>query len=105
MTNERWYYQEDINELFSTLKDICSEISEDGIEIDEIGRRIRIVTPLSLLSYGERIDILVNDYKNGVVVTIEAGAEVWFNITSDPDRYVRFIINKLNSIYSGEKID
>lgn len=104
MTRERWYYKKNVDEIFSTLKEVCREIS-GGIEIDDISRKIRIVTSSSLLSYGENIEVLVNNYKEGVAVTIEANPRLWFNITSNPDRYLKNIRDSLNSVYKGQKID
>jgi len=103
MGKERWYYKKSADEIISTLKEISKEIS-GGVEVDDISRKIKIVTPPSLLSYGEIIEVLIDNYKDGVAVTVEANPRVWFNITSNPDRYLRHITDKLNSIHKGQKI-
>lgn len=91
-------YPATVDEVFNTLIDICrgSRFRIDRIEKNT--RRIFLSTEMSLFSYGEKLNIIVSQHKDGVIVHVESSAKIGFNITASGKvaENLRFIINELD---------
>ena len=77
-------YPYDANTVFKSLKNVCSKSSFTIISVDESIRRIIMFTSLSLFSYGESIEIIVQpEGNNKALVYVKSKPKVFLNITAD----------------------
>lgn len=80
---EKKIYHYDVNTVFKSLKGACSKSSFIINSIDESIRRITISTRLSLFSYGENIEVIVQpEGSNKTLVYVKSEPKVFFNITA-----------------------
>lgn len=80
---EKKIYHYDVNTVFKSLKEACSKSSFIINSIDESIRRITISTRLSLFSYGENIEVIVQpEGSNKTLVYVKSEPKVFFNIAA-----------------------
>lgn len=78
------FYPFDVNTVIDKLIEICKSERKFRIQrIDNTNRRIILKTGMSLFSYGEIIEVIVNPQNNGSLVYISSKPKAWFNITAD----------------------
>src|SRR2546426_7887799 len=88
--------------VFKALLGVCSRSPFRLRRTDEHVRQLRVSTGVSLVSWGETIEILVYPHEKGSLVKVEGGAKVFFNLSANPDRRVVEIFNRLDSALSDQ---
>jgi len=84
MAETRKIYPYDADTVFKGLKDICYRSEFVVKKFDESIRRIIISTPLSLFSFGENIEIIVQPKENNkALVYVKSEPKVFHNITAE----------------------
>ncbi len=68
--------------MLQRVKVSCNKLGFRIIKEDAITRRVLASSGLSALSWGETMDILVSQQKDGSTVTVESRPKVWFNLTA-----------------------
>lgn len=84
MSEEKRKYSEDADVIFEKLKELIGKSGFQMDKVDETNRRLILSTGVSLLSYGESVEVIVNREKNGSVVYVSSKPKAWFNITAQP---------------------
>lgn len=76
-------YQFDSKTVFKHLKDICFESRFSIKSVDNSIKRIILTAPLSLLSYGENIEIIVqSEINNRALVYVKSEPKSSLNLTA-----------------------
>ncbi len=88
-------YPRSAAEVFTVLKRVCKDRPFRIERIDEKLRRIRLTTGMSLLSWGESLDVIVYPQPEGCLVHVEGGAKLPINVTANPDRHIEEIFQRL----------
>jgi len=82
--------------LFAKAIDSCRALGLTINRADPEMRRILADSGPSLLSYGEKVEILVfPKQEGGSTVLVIAHPKVWFNITSNPQGVAEAILSRL----------
>ena len=96
MSEEARKYSEDADIIFEKLKKLSREAGFQTDRIDETNRRLFLSTGLSLLSYGENVEVIVNrEREGGSKVFVSSKPKVFFNITANTKRNVQRIFEAL----------
>jgi predicted oxidoreductase (fatty acid repression mutant protein) len=83
MTEKREIYLYDANTVFKALKEVSGKSWFIVKTVDESIRRIIMSTPPSFLSYGERIEVIVQPEGNDkTLVYVKSEPKVFFNVTA-----------------------
>lgn len=85
MFEETRKYSEDADVIFEKLKKLIRKSGFQMDKVDETNRRLILSTGVSLLSYGESVEVIVNREKDGSVVYVNSKPKAWFNITAQPN--------------------
>jgi len=89
-------YSEDADVIFEKLKRVSKKAGFEIDRIDEPNRRLNLSTGLSLLSYGENVEVIVNREKEGgSKVYVSSSPKVFFNITANTKRNVQRVFEAL----------
>ena len=84
MYEELRKYQVGPKMIFDKLKKICSESGFNLDSVEETNKRLKLSSGLSLFSYGENIEVVINrDKDGGSCVHINSKPKIWFNITAE----------------------
>jgi len=84
MTEEVRKYKTDPDKIFVMLKESSKDAGFNIDKIDETNRRLILSTGMSLLSYGENVEVIVNpEREGGSKVYVKSWPRVWFNVTAD----------------------
>lgn len=83
MVEEVRKYSASADYVFDKLKQLSGKSGFQVDRIDETNRRLMLSTGLSLLSYGETIEVIVNPENSGSRVYVSSKPKVWFNITAE----------------------
>lgn len=76
-------YQFDAETVFKHLEDICFKSRFSIKSVDNSIKRIILTTPLSLLSYGENIEIIVqSEINNRALVYVKSEPKLSLNLTA-----------------------
>jgi hypothetical protein len=100
MPEEIRKYSIDADIIFEKLKKVVEKARFQIDRVDETNRRLILSTGISLLSYGEDVEIIVSREKdNTSKVFVSSKPKVWFNITAFPNakRNVQRIFELLES--------
>ena len=65
MSEEARKYSEDADVIFEKLKKLGRKAGFQIDRIDETNKRLNLSTGISLLSYGENVEVIVNREKDG----------------------------------------
>ena len=82
MMEEVRKYSINADSMFEKLKKLSETLGFQVDKIDETNRRLMLSTGLSLFSYGETVEVIVNQEKEGSRVYVRSEPKVWFNITA-----------------------
>jgi hypothetical protein len=98
MAEETRKYSEDADLIFEKLRKLIGQSGFQIDKVDETNKRLLLSTGMSLLSYGESIEIIVNRNKVGSTVYVNSKPKAWFNITAQPstERNVRRVFEMLD---------
>lgn len=98
MAEETRKYSEDADLIFEKLRKLIGQSGFQIDKVDETNRRLLLSTGMSLLSYGESIEIIVNRDKVGSTVYVNSKPKAWFNITAQPstERNVRRVFEMID---------
>jgi len=95
MSEETRKYSDDADVIFEKLKTLSRRAGFQVDRIDETNRRLNLSTGMSLLSYGENVEVIVNREKDGSKVFVSSKPKVFFNITANPKRNVQRVFEAL----------
>ena len=95
MSEETRKYSEDADVIFEKLKKLSRRAGFQIDRIDETNRRLKLSTGMSLLSYGENVEVIVNREKGGSKAFVSSKPKVFFNITANPKRNVQKVFEAL----------
>ena len=96
MSEETRKYSEDADVIFEKLKKLSRKSGFHIDRIDETNRRLNLSTGLSLLSYGENVEVIVNRERDGgSKVFVSSKPKMFFNITANTKRNVQRIFEAL----------
>ena len=96
MSEETRKYSEDADVIFEKLKKLSRKSGFHIDRIDETNRRLNLSTGLSLLSYGENVEVIVNRERDGgSKVFVSSRPKMFFNITANTKRNVQRIFEAL----------
>lgn len=96
MSEETREYSEDADVIFKKLKKLSRKAGFQIDRIDETNRRLNLSTGLSLLSYGENVEVIVNREMDGSSkVFVSSKPKMFFNITANTRRNVQRIFEVL----------
>ena len=97
MSEETRKYPKDAEEVFEKLKKASREAGFNIDIIDETNKRLNLSTGLSLLSYGENVEVIVNREKGGgSKVFVSSKPKMFFNITANTERNVKRVFEALD---------
>lgn len=83
MTEEKKIYSYDVNTIFKALKDVSNKSSFSVKTIEESIKRIILSSPPSLLSYGERIEVIVQqEGDDRALVYVRSEPKFFLNVTA-----------------------
>ena len=82
MTEITRKYPQDADAMLQTVKDSCNKMGLRIIREDATTRRIQASSGLSPLSWGETMNIIVSQQREGSTVTVESKPKVWFHLTA-----------------------
>jgi hypothetical protein len=86
MSEETRKYSVDADIIFEKLKKAVEKAGFQIDRVDETNRRLILSTGISLLSYGEDVEIIVSREKDNISkVFVSSKPKVWFNITALPN--------------------
>ena len=84
MPEEVRKYRTNPESVFEKLKRMSSEAGFNVDKVDETNRRLILSTGMSLLSYGEDVEVRVSREKDGgSLVYVSSKPKIWFNITAE----------------------
>lgn len=84
MVEETRKYETDPETIFERLKKRSRETEFNVDKIDEDNGRLMLSTGISLLSYGEKVEVIVSREKEGGSwVYVSSTPKAWFNITAE----------------------
>jgi len=95
MSEETRKYSEDADVIFEKLKKLVREAGFQIDKVDETNKRLFLSTGVSLLSYGENVEVIVNREKEGSKVFVSSSPKVFFNITANTKRNVERVFKSL----------
>jgi len=96
MSEETRKYSKDADVLFEKLKKLSRKAGFQIDRIDETNKRLNLSTGMSLLSYGENVEVIVNRERDGgSKVFVSSKPKVFFNITANPKRNVQKVFEAL----------
>ena len=96
LSEETRKYSEDADVLFEKLKKLSRKAGFQIDRIDETNKRLNLSTGMSPLSFGENVEVIVNRERDGSSkVFVSSKPKVFFNITANPNRNVRRVIEAL----------
>jgi len=95
MSEETRKYSEDADVIFEKLKKLSRKAGFQIDRIEETNRRLNLSTGMSLLSYGENVEVIVNREKDGSKVFVSSKPKMFFNITANTKRNVRRVFEAL----------
>lgn len=81
-------YKIDAETMFEKVKDACKHAGLPVTKEDAVTRRLQISTGWSPFSWGETMDVIVTQQKEGSTVSIDSRPAVWFNLSAS-DRVKR----------------
>lgn len=89
-------FSEDADRIFAKAIKTCKALGLTINSADPEVRRIVADSGPSLLSYGEKVEIIVSPKRDGgSTILVSAHPKVWFNITSNPKGLMEAILSQL----------
>ena len=101
MSEKKKVYPHDAETVYESLKEVCARSWFRINRTNDSIRRIILSTPLSLFSYGETIEVIVQPEGNDKsLVYVKSEPKVFFNITagSAVERNIRKIFQMLDEV-------
>lgn len=84
MSEEVRKYKAEPEKIFENLKKLSSDSEFNVDKVDEVNQRLKLSTGLSLFSYGEEVEVLVNrEIDGGARVYVNSKPKIWFNVTAE----------------------
>lgn len=96
-------YKEDADLIFEEIEKICNTHEFKISNKDAVNRRLILSIKASWFSWGETIEIIVSQQKDGSVVTINSKPKAGFNVTaySKADKEAQEILDEINKIFKS----
>jgi len=96
MSEEKRKYSEDADVIYDKLKKLVRKAGFQIDRMDETNKRLNLSTGMSLLSYGENVEVIVNRERDGSSkVSVSSKPKMFFNITANTKRNVQKIFEFL----------
>ena len=80
MTEISRKYSTDADMTVEKIKVACNRLGLTIVKEDATTRRLQVSTGWTAFSWGETMDIVVSQQKEGATVTIDSKPKVWFNL-------------------------
>jgi hypothetical protein len=80
MTEISRKYSTDADKTLEKIKETCNRLGLPIVNEDATTRRIQVSTGWTAFSWGEIMDIIVSQQKDGATVTVDSKPKVWYNL-------------------------
>jgi len=80
MTEISRKYNMNADDMFEKIKEACNRLGLPIVKEDATIRRLQISTGWTAFSWGETMDIIVSQQKDGSIVSVDSRPKVWFNL-------------------------
>ncbi len=97
MTEITRRFSTDADRMFEKLKEASPRLGFSIVKEDATTRRLQVSTGWTAFSWGETMDILVGQQKDGSTVTADSKPKVWFNLPGSEraDRNINALFEEL----------
>ncbi len=97
MTETSRKYNADADKTLMKMKEVCNRLGLPIVKEDATTRRLQVSTGWSAFSWGETMDIIVSQQKDGATVTIDSKPKVWYNLPASEraNRNARALLDEL----------
>lgn len=97
MTEISRKYATDADKTLEKMKEVCNRLGLPIVKEDATTRRIQVSTGWTAFSWGETMDIIISQQKDGATVTIDSKPKVWYNLPASEraKRNAEALLNEL----------